>query len=221
MRETAEGRKLMMRAAMAAVLVALLLLVLKGIAYGRSDSIAILGSATDSAMDFFASIISFMALRAAFKRDDRKSCPSIRIAQAKANYAVAGVFLVAAGYLAYRAFWQVFEPIPLEHGFLAVAVSVFAILASLSILTLQKNVIDKTDSGTIAANRMQFLADILLNITAIIALLLATGADIYEADGIFGMGIAGYVAFSAYMIIIHTKELVKKNETEAAAKEDE
>lgn len=212
MTDADNSRKLLLRAASASVLVSLLLIALKGAAYWRADSVALLGSLTDSGLDFFASMINLLALKAAFKQSD-PNCPAIIKAQAHAGYALAAVILAASVYLGWRAFHQLLYPVAIEEGFFGVAVSVFAILASLSLMTYQKNVIDKTASATIATDRLHFLGDIMLNLAVILALLIATGAEIPAADGIFGLGIAAYVAFSAVMIAVNSRDMLKNGKT--------
>lgn len=213
MTDADNSKQLLLRAASASVLVSLLLIALKGAAYWRADSVALLGSLTDSGLDFFASMINLLALRAAFRQPGNKHCPAIIKAQAHAGYALAAVVLAASVYLGWRAFHQLLYPVAIEEGFFGVAVSVFAILASLSLMAYQKNVIDKTASATIATDRLHFLGDIMLNLAVILALLIATGAEIPAADGIFGLGIAAYVAFSAVMIAVNSRDMLKNRET--------
>ena len=202
--------KLLLRAASASVLVALLLIATKGIAYWRTDSVALLGSLTDSGLDFFASLISFFAMRACLRQPDEKRCPGNIRNEAIAGFVLTAVFLAAAVYLGWRAFRQLLDPVVIEEGFLGVAVSVFAILLSLSLLAYQKYVVDKTGSKAISADRMHFLGDVILNLVVILALVLSTGSDFHAADGIFGFGIAAYVALAALMFGKSSYDLFKE-----------
>lgn len=204
-----EKNKLLLRAASASVLVALVLIAAKGAAYWRTDSVALLGSLTDSGLDFFASLISLSALRACLRQPDgKRGCGHIK-AEAIAGFVLTAVILAAAVYLGWRAFKQLLYPVEIEHGFLGVAVSVFAILLSLSLLAYQKYVIEKTGSQAISADRLHFLGDVMLNLVVIIALILSTGSDFYAADGIFGFAIAAYVAFSALLVAKSSYDLYK------------
>ena len=63
---------------------------------------------------------------------------------------------------------------------------------------------------------MHYLGDIMLNLAVIAALLLATGADFPEADGIFGMAIAAYIAFSAWNIATSSTDMMKSSEESAS-----
>lgn len=195
-----EKNKLLLRAASASVLVALVLIAAKGVAYWKTDSVLLLGSLTDSGLDFFASLISLSALRACLRQpDEKRDCGHIK-AEAIAGFVLTAVILAAAVYLGWRAFKQLLDPVVIEDGFFGVAVSVVAILLSISLLAYQKYVIEKTGSQAISADRLHFLGDVMLNIVVIFGLILTTGSGFYAADGIFGFSIAAYVAFSALLV---------------------
>ena len=195
-----DKKKLMRRGATASVTVALVLITTKVVAYAETNSVALLGSLADSSLDFIVSIVNLLAIRAALVPADKDH----RFGHGKAE-AIAGLFqtsliLVSAAYLGWRSFKQINEPVVLEHGFLGVAVSVFAIIVTLCLVTYQKHIVSETGSVAISADRLHYVGDIMLNLAVIAALLLATGADFPEADGIFGMAIAAYIAFSAWSI---------------------
>jgi len=206
--------KLLEKVARASVLVALGLVVLKGAAFWRSDSVSMLGSMTDSGMDVIASLINYCAVRAALAKGAAGADPDIIRTEAKRNITLAGVMTVAVVYLGWRAFGQIWDPIPLEHGFMGVAVSIVAILASLALLAYHKNILAKSAAGAGMISSLHFVGDVILNLTVILALLLATGAEAYAADGIFGFGIAAYVGFSALMIWINAKTKLRELDRE-------
>ena len=212
-------KNLMRRGAQASVVVALVLIATKVWAYAETNSVAMLGSLADSSLDFIVSIINLLAIRAALVPADAEH----RFGHGKAE-AIAGLFqtsliLVSAAYLGWRSFNQIMDPIPLEHGFAGVMVSVFAIIMTLSLVTFQKHVVNKTGSVAISADRLHYLGDIMLNLAVIAALLLATGADFPEADGIFGMAIAAYIAFSAWTIATSSIDILMDREFSLAERE--
>ena len=87
-----------------------------------------------------------------------------------------------------------------DQSELGIGVSIFAILLTFGLVAFQKHVISKTGSVAISADRLHYVGDLLLNAAVIAALLLSTVAHVPAADGIFGLGIALYIAWNAYQI---------------------
>jgi len=211
---TEKSEILVEKAARASILVALGLVILKGAAYWRSESVAVLGSMTDSGMDVFASLINYIAIRSSLVKTGAKSKADILRTEARRTLYLSWVGFAASAFLAWRAFGQIWDPITLEHGFFGVVVSVVAIMASMALLAYHKNILAKSMVGAGMISSLHFVGDVILNMTVILALLLATGAEVYAADGIFGVGIASYVTFSAWAIGSEAKKQLKKLDAE-------
>ena len=212
-------KQLMRRGAKASVAVALVLITAKVWAYAETNSVSMLGSLADSALDFIVSIVNLLAIRTALLPADKGH----RFGHGKAE-AIAGLFqtsliLVSAAYLGWRSFNQIDNPVPLEHGFVGVVVSIFAIMVTLCLVTYQKHIVNTTGSVAISADRLHYLGDVMLNLAVIAALLLATGANFPEADGIFGIAIAAYIAFSAWAIAKDSVDILMDKELCAADRE--
>lgn len=197
---TPEQRRLMRMGAMASVLVALTLIAAKAYAWWLSGSVALLGSLTDSSLDFLASAVNLFAIIVALQPADEEH----RFGHGKAE-AIAGLFQTSiifgsSAFLVYWSFLRIMNPVPIEAGTLGIGVSVFAILMTLGLVTFQKKVIAKTKSVAITADRLHYVGDLLLNGGVIVALLLSTMAGIPAADGYFGLAIALYIGWNAYQI---------------------
>jgi ferrous-iron efflux pump FieF len=76
---------------------------------------------------------------------------------------------------------------------------VFAILATLALLILQRHVIRVTGSTAIKADALHYTTDVLTNASIIIALLLS-GFGWHGGDALFALGIAAYILYSAWHI---------------------
>jgi len=195
-----EKGKLMRRGAAASVVVALVLIATKGVAWWESGSVALLGSLTDSGLDLIASLVNLFAVSASLAPPDEEH----RFGHGKAE-AIAGLFqtsliFASAVFLGWRAFERILDPAPLAQTGLGIGVSVLAILLTFGLVAFQKHVISKTGSVAITADRLHYVGDLLLNAAVIAALLLSTVAQIPAADGLFGMGIALYIAWNAWAI---------------------
>ena len=193
-------RYLMRAGASASVVVALVLIAAKSLAWWKTGSVALLGSLTDSVLDFLASLINFVAVRASLTPPDEDH----RFGHGKAE-AIAGLFqssliLGSAVFIGWHAWERILDPVVVDHSVLGIGVSFFAIALTLGLVIFQKHVIKHTGSVAISADRLHYVGDLLLNSAVIVALVLSTFANIPGADGWFGLGIAVYIAWNAYLI---------------------
>jgi len=194
-----EGR-VMRRATVAAVAVALTLVAVKAVAFVITGSVAVLGSLVDSALDLAASSVNFLAVRAALEPPDKEH----RFGHGKAE-PIAGLFQAAvisgsAVFLALESIDRLVTPTPIAQGPVGIGVSVFAIVLTIALVGYQKHAIRVSGSVAITADRLHYVGDVLLNLAVIAAIAIATFGGFPHADGLFGLGIAGYIAFAAMMI---------------------
>jgi ferrous-iron efflux pump FieF len=196
----AETAKLLRLATYASVSVAIFLITVKLIAWGRSDSVSLLATLVDSLLDAFASIINLIAVRHALTPADKEH----RFGHGKAE-ALAGLSqsLFIAGsslFLLFEAAHTFFNPTEIKHAFAGIVVMVISIIATLILVCFQQYVIKKTQSVAISADALHYKSDILMNIAVIMALWLATiGLDIF--DPIIGALIACYILYSVWSIV--------------------
>jgi ferrous-iron efflux pump FieF len=186
------------RAALASVAMACFLLLLKGIAAWRTDSVAMLGSLADTGLDLLASLVTLYGVRLAATPADHDH----RFGHGKAE-ALAALFQVmlitasAAG-IAWRAISELGTADPTQDADVGIGVSVIAILATLVLLAYQRRVIRSTGSVAILADNVHYQSDVLLNGSVIVALVLDQFVGLHGADPIFGIVIAAWLAFGAF-----------------------
>jgi ferrous-iron efflux pump FieF len=196
----AETAKLLRLATYASVSVAIFLITVKLIAWGRSDSVSLLATLVDSALDAFASIINLIAVRHALTPADKEH----RFGHGKAE-ALAGLsqslFITGSSlFILIEAAQMFFNPTEIKHAFAGIAVMGISIIATLILVSFQQYVIKKTQSVAISADALHYKSDILMNIAVIIALWFATiGLNIF--DPIIGALIACYILYSVWSII--------------------
>lgn len=209
---TREQKRLMRLGALASVSVAIILITAKGYAYYKSGSVSLLGSLADSGLDFLASSVNLFAIFIALQPADKEH----RFGHGKAE-AIAGLFqtsviFVSSGYLLYRSVTRILDPVAIEAGTLGIGVSVLAILMTLALVAFQKRVIAQTRSVAITADRLHYVGDLLLNSGVILALILSTMGGIPAADGVFGVGIAIYIGWNAYLITRESIDMLMDRE---------
>ena len=195
-----QAKRLMQRATTAAVSVALVLIVLKLAAWLITDSVSLLSSLADSAMDALASLVNLFAVRHALQPADSEH----RFGHGKAE-PLAGLgqaaFISASGiYLIFEAIGRLLEPRAIEQGVLGLGVMAFSIVVTSALVVYQRSVIRRTDSLAIRADSVHYATDILVNAGVIVSLLLVMFLDWGAADPIVALIIAGFIIYSAFRI---------------------
>ena len=185
-------------AAFASIVTALLLVGLKLWAVWQTDSMALLGSLADSALDLIASLATLTGVIIAARPADRTH----RFGHGKAE-ALAAIFQVmlialsAAG-IAMQSAEALAEGQRVAAAQEGIVVSVIAILATFALLAYQRFVIARTGSLAISTDHLHYQSDLLLNLAVIAALVLDRYAGLAGADPLFGLGIALWLLWGAW-----------------------
>lgn len=186
------------RAALASVAMACGLILLKSWAAWTTGSVAMLGSLADSGLDLLASCVTLYGVRLAATPADHDH----RFGHGKAE-ALAALFQVmlitaSAVGIAWRAVLSLGRAAPTRNLELGIGVSATAILATAVLLAYQRSVIRKTGSVAILADNVHYQSDVLLNGSVIAALLIDRFLGWHDADPIFGIVIALWLAWGAF-----------------------
>ena len=197
--DTNRHSRLLRLATNASVATAAILIAGKLVAWAMTGSVSVLASLVDSMMDVAASLINLFAVRYALMPADHEHRFGHGKAESLAGLAQTTFIAGSAVFLILQAFDRLLHPRPLEDVGVGVGVMVFAILATLALLILQRHVIRVTGSTAIKADALHYTTDVLVNASIIIALLLS-GYAWPGIDALFGLGIAGYILYSAWHI---------------------
>ncbi|MCJ7420829.1 cation diffusion facilitator family transporter [Sphingomicrobium astaxanthinifaciens] len=186
------------RAAILSVSVALFLVALKVWASWSTDSVAMLGSLADTALDLIASLVTFFGVRYAAMPADEEH----RFGHGKAE-AIAALFQVilisvSAIGIAWRAIARFGSGARTQELELGVGVSAVAILVTLGLLAYQRHVIRQTRSVAIQTDHVHYQSDLLLNLAVIAALALDQLGGVPLADPVFGILIALWLLRGAW-----------------------
>ncbi len=199
-RTVAEHGRLMRRVALAAVLTAVVLAVLKAVAFILTDSMAMMASLADSALDIIASVVNLLAVRHALTPADHEHRFGHGKAEPLAGLAQGAFIAGSACFLVIESVRRLIVPRAVAHGTLGLAVMVFSILATLLLVTAQRYVVKRTGSIAISADRAHYVSDILVNLGVIVGLILATDFGLLVADPLVGIGIAGIIGWTAWHV---------------------
>lgn len=187
-----------LRAGIASVSVAVILLGLKAYASWATGSTAVLGSLADTTLDLIASLVTLYGVRLAATPADRQH----RFGHGKAE-AIAAFFQVVL--ISLSAFWIIVRagqnllggtvPANAEAG---IGVSLVAIVLTLLLVAYQRRVIARTGSVAISTDKVHYQSDLFLNAAVIGALVLEGSMGIAGADAVAGIGIGLWLLHGAY-----------------------
>ena len=184
-------------AARLSIAAAALLIALKTATGYTTGSISVWASLLDSAMDIFASVINYFALRAAARPPDEDH----RYGHGKAE-SLAGLFqsfvIGASGcFLMFEAVRRLFMPRPTAQEWLGVGTMAVAMAVSFALVARLKSVARRTDSPALAADAVHYATDVYTNGAALVALLAVAVTGWTPADPLISMLISAFILKSA------------------------
>jgi ferrous-iron efflux pump FieF len=192
--------RLLRLATYASVGTASVLILVKFFAWYLTDSLSLLATLIDSLLDVAASLVNLFAVRHALVPADREHRFGHGKAEPLAALGQAAFISGSAVFLVIEAISRFSHPRPLLHGEVGIAVMVFSILATLLLVAFQRYVIRRTSSIAIRADSLHYVGDLLVNAAVIVALLLIANFGWTFIDPLFGLAIAAYILFNAWII---------------------
>lgn len=185
-------------AAFASIGAALFLLGLKVWAAIATGSTAMLGSLADTALDLVASIATLAGVWiAAQPADDNHRFGHGKAEAVAAMFQIVLISISAIG-IAGRAIGQWLDGAGTQAAEGGIVVSVAAIVVTFALLAWQRHVIRTTGSVAIRTDNVHYQSDLFLNLAVIVALVLDQYAGLSWADPVFGLAIAGWLAWGAW-----------------------
>lgn len=191
--------RLLRLATYASVVTAAILIVVKLGAMLLTGSVSVMASLIDSLMDVAASLINLFAVRYALMPADEEHRFGHGKAESLAGLAQAMFIAGSALFLMLHAVDRLINPQPLQSIGIGIGVMVFAIVATMILLAIQRHVIARTGSTAVRADSLHYFTDLLTNASIIVALALSL-AGWPGLDPIFAIGIALYILHSAWRI---------------------
>lgn len=184
----------------ASVGVAASLIFAKLFAFWATGSVALLSSLVDSGVDLLASLITAYGVVIALRPPDRDHRYGHGKAESLAALAQATFIVVSSALLLKEAVSRIISPTTLENLETGYIVMGFAIVMTLALLALQNYTVARTKSLAIAADRMHYVGDILINLAVIATFVFQSVLDLHWIDPLIAMGIAIAMCIGAYKI---------------------
>ena len=192
--------RLMRLASLASMSVAIVLVAAKTTAWLLTDSVAMLSSLIDSALDLVSSLITFLAIRQALVPADEEHRFGHGKAEALAGVAQAGFIAASAGGLVLTVIDRFLHPRALQEEATGVAVSGLAIVLTLALMAFQGYVVRRTKSLAITADRAHYTTDFVTNIAVGLGIVATARLNEPLIDLAVALGVAVYLVISAWTI---------------------
>lgn len=182
---------------MLSVGVAVMLMSLKGWAWLASDSVAMLSSLADSALDGVASLFTLAAVAYAAMPPDAEHRHGHGKAEAFAAIVQAMLVGIAATLVAVEAVEHIAAPRAIEQSGLALGVMAVSIALTIALITAQTRAVRKTGSVATAGDRAHYAADLAANLAVMAGIAGAVFLNAPWVDPIVGLAVAAWLAWTA------------------------
>lgn len=199
--EPAARARLLRAASYASVLVALSLALLKAWAWLATDSVSLLSSLADSALDLIASLLTFWAIRFSLTPADHEHRFGHGKSEGLAALAQAAIITGSGLYVCAEAIQRIIEPRPISSPELGVGVIAVAVVATVALVTFQRHVSRRTGSVAISADAMHYKTDVAVNVGVGAAIALTDLTGLTLIDPLVGFAVALYIIMGAYRIV--------------------
>jgi ferrous-iron efflux pump FieF len=188
----------MRRAARASLAVSLLLVAIKAYAYFASNSVAMLASMADSALDLFTAALNLFAIHEALSPADAEHRFGHGKAEPLAGLTQGAFICASAIFLVVQAVQRLLAPQPIDHSLQALVVMCVSIAAAIGLILYQRRVAASTGSVAIAADAIHYFGDLVSNIGVVAAILLVSWLGWLRADPIIALFVALVLVTSAW-----------------------
>lgn len=185
-------------AARLSILAAAFLIVLKTATGWLTGSISVWASLLDSAMDIFASVINYFAVRAAARPPDEDHLYGHGKAESLAGLFQSFVITVSGLFVVREAVRRIYAPHATGMEWLGVGTMAVAGAVSVALVTRLRRVARETDSPALAADSTHYATDVFTNGAALIALLVVALTGWTLADPLISLAISAFILWSAF-----------------------
>ncbi|MEM1152670.1 MAG: cation diffusion facilitator family transporter [Pseudomonadota bacterium] len=214
-----DATRLMRLSVQASVVVAIVLIAAKLVAWFYSGSLSLLATLVDSCLDLLAALFSLVAVKRALSPADAH----YRFGHGKFEPLTG---LVQAAFLAGSALFLLFEgirrimsPEPLAAFGLGIGIMIFAIAVTGGLWLFQRYVTSRTGSVAMQAASLHYRADLIVSLSVIASLVLsAIGLRFF--DTLFALGIAAYILYGVWEIVLQSSQQLLDRELPDSQRED-
>lgn len=207
-----QAASLMRRATYAAVAAAMSLVIMKVGAWWITDSVALLSTTIDSALDAGASLVNLWAVHHALQPADEQHRFGHGKAEPLAGLAQSAFVAGSAILLVIQGLSRLFQPTEVREELVGIGVMIASIAITLALVSFQKYVIRRSNSVAITADSLHYTGDVLMNASVIGSLLVSLWVNAPWVDPLCGVGIALFLLRNAWEISTSSLDLLMDKE---------
>ncbi len=174
------------------------LIVLKTATGWLTGSISVWASLLDSTMDIFASVINYLAVRAASRPPDDDHHYGHGKAESLAGLFQSFVITVSGVFLIREAVRRVLTPHETSLEWIGVGTMAVAGAVSVALVARLRRAARETDSPALMADSAHYATDVFTNGAALVALLVVALTGWTLADPLFSIAISAFILWSAF-----------------------
>ena len=189
--------KLVIRATVASMATAAVIIIAKMIAWIATDSSSVLASLIDSLLDIISSFINFIAARYAMQPPDSEHRFGHGKAEDLAVLVQSSFFIISGIFVTTIAIKKIIVPQEIDNSQLGVWLVVFSLVISVLLMLYQTYVIKRTSSNIVRADRLHYFTDFFTNGAVIVSLFFSIFLKSKIIDPIFAIMIAIYMLYEA------------------------
>ncbi|MFY9142528.1 cation diffusion facilitator family transporter [Sulfuricurvum sp.] len=189
------------KATLISTLVAFLLVTFKLSVGILSGSVAVLASAIDSLLDMVVSLFNYFALHHSDKEPDEHFNFGRRKLEPLAAVIEGTIISLSALFILYESISKIVQGSTVEHLNSSIIVMAASIVITAALVLFLRYVANKTGNMVIKADALHYQTDLLSNGAVLAALAFIALTDYTLVDPILGIGISGYMLYSAFPLI--------------------
>jgi ferrous-iron efflux pump FieF len=193
----AETLALTRRVTIYSVATASILVAIKVAAWLATDSVALLASTADSALDLVASLTTFFAVRYAAAPPDAEHRYGHGKAEAFASLMQGGLVFASAALVGREAIGDLMAPKAIQSSGWAVAVMAVSILLTGLLIAAQNRVLKTTSSVAVSGDRAHYAMDFASNLIGLAGIGIAAWLGFHSADALAALAIAAVLLWGA------------------------
>lgn len=209
-----EAHNLQLRkwASVASISVAVILIMVKFMAYMMTDSVSVMTSLMDSTFDAVASLVTMLGIIHAASPADEEHRFGHGKLESLAALGQAIFIFGSSGYLFLEAMHRFFHPQKIANAYVGVIVMVISLAMTAFLISFQYYVIKRTKSVAIKADYMHYRGDLLMNLSVFASLVLSYYSDWPYFDPLFAFVISISLLYGARAISMESFSILMDKE---------
>ena len=197
------------------VAVAVVLIVIKALAWWLSGSVSLLASLAYSGLDLAASLFTFFAVRYAAQPADAEHRFGHGQAEAFASLVQAGLVIASAALVGREAIVRLLDPRPMQQEALALAVMGVSTALTAALVWAQTRALRQVSSVAVKGDRAHYLADLAGNALVAVGILGTWLLSWSALDAVAGLLVAVWLVHGAFDVFRASADQLMDHELSA------